>query len=94
MTTSYLPPSLSLSLPPSPSLPLPLSPSGVPLERQKLMVGGLKVGDENWNNVKLKLKNNMTFLLMGSADTLPEAPKEKTTFIEDMTESEAAAAVS
>ena len=33
-------------------------------------------------------------MLMGSVDSLPEAPKERTKFIEDMTELEAAAAVS
>ena len=58
------------------------------------MIGGLKVGDDNWDNTKMKVKQNVTFMLMGSADSLPEAPKEKTKFIEDMTESEAAAAVS
>ena len=58
------------------------------------MIGGLKVGDDNWDNTKMKVKPNVTFMLMGSADSLPEAPKEKTKFIEDMTESEAAAAVS
>ena len=30
------------------------------------------------------------FMLMGSADALPTAPKEKTLFIEDMTEADAA----
>ena len=30
------------------------------------------------------------FMLMGSADELPTAPKEQTKFIEDMTEAEAA----
>ena len=32
--------------------------------------------------------------MMGSADELPSAPKEKPKFIEDMTDEEAAAAVS
>ena len=49
------------------------------------MISGLKVGDDSWDNMKLKVKN-VTFMLMGSADSLPEAPKEKTKFIEDMTE--------
>ena len=52
------------------------------------------MGDDGWDNMKVKVKNNVTFMLMGSADSLPEAPKERTKFIEDMTESEAAAAVS
>ena len=34
------------------------------------------------------------FMLMGSADALPTAPKEKTLFIEDMTEADAAKLVS
>ena len=34
------------------------------------------------------------FMLMGSADALPTAPKEKTVFIEDMTEADAARLVS
>ena len=34
------------------------------------------------------------FLMMGSVDELPSAPKEKTKFIEDMTEEDAAATVS
>ena len=52
------------------------------------------MGDDSWDNTKSKVKNNVTFMLMGSADSLPEAPKERTKFIEDMTESEAAVAVS
>ena len=38
------------------------------------MISGLKVGDDSWDNMKLKVKNNVTFMLMGSADSLPEAP--------------------
>ena len=57
------------------------------------MIGGLIIGDDEWANTKPKVKNNATFMLMGSADSLPEAPKEKTKFIEDMTDLEAAAAV-
>ena len=34
------------------------------------------------------------FMLMGSADRLPEAPKEPIKFIEDMTEAELSSAVS
>ena len=58
------------------------------------MIGGLIVGNEDWTSTKSKVKNNSMFMVMGSADSLPEAPKEKTRFIEDMTDSEAAAAVS
>ena len=58
------------------------------------MIGGIIVNDDDWSNTKSKVKPNATFMLMGSADSLPEAPKERTKFIEDMTDSEAAAAVS
>ena len=58
------------------------------------MIGGLILGDEEWSNIKSKVKNNATFMMMGSADSLPEAPKQKTKFLEDMTDTEAAAAVS
>ena len=34
----------------------------------------------------------MTFLMMGTVGELPVAPKEKTVFVEDMTESELATA--
>ena len=37
---------------------------------------------------------NMMLMMMGSADDLPEAPKEKPRFIEDLSEAEAASAVS
>ncbi|CAI8044987.1 Ubiquitin carboxyl-terminal hydrolase 14 [Geodia barretti] len=68
--------------------------TGVPPERQRLMIGGLILGDEEWSNTKSKVKNNATFMMMGSADSLPEAPKQKTKFLEDMTDTEAAAALS
>ena len=43
---------------------------------------------ETWAGFESKLKNGATVLLMGSADPLPEAPKEVIKFIEDMSEAE------
>ena len=57
----FSPPSLSPSSPHPPSLSLssfpslPPSSKGVPLERQKLMIGGLKVGDDRWDNMKVNV---------------------------------------
>ena len=42
----------------------------------------------SWDGFSSKLKKGAIILLMGSADPLPEAPVEKTTFAEDMTEGE------
>ena len=39
----------------------------------------------DWTGFESKLKNGGTILLMGSADVLPEAPKEVVKFLEDMT---------
>ncbi|XP_019853603.1 PREDICTED: ubiquitin carboxyl-terminal hydrolase 14-like [Amphimedon queenslandica] len=65
--------------------------TGVPLERQRLMIAGQSIGDDTWTDpVIKKIKPNCMFMLMGSADALPTAPKEKTIFIEDMTEADAA----
>ena len=44
---------------------------------------------DSWSGFESKLKNDVTILLMGSADPLPEAPKEQVKFLEDMTEGEA-----
>ena len=40
------------------------------------------------------ISQGVTLLMMGSADALPSVPKEKVAFVEDMTESELATAVS
>jgi len=56
--------------------------SGVPPERQKIMAKGktLKEGD-SWSG--FPVKSGATWMLMGSADALPTAPVQKTSFIED-----------
>ncbi len=74
------------------------------------MIGGVNILNEDWGKAKSKIKQvsvcvlfslvpnhwsqNSMFLMMGSVDELPSAPKEKTKFIEDMTEEDAAATVS
>jgi ubiquitin carboxyl-terminal hydrolase 14 len=68
--------------------------TGVLTERQKLMIGGATINDDEWSiKAKPKIKQGCTFMLMGSADELPAPPKEKTKFIEDMSELEAASAL-
>lgn len=65
--------------------------SGVYPQRQKIMLKGQVLKDDEWGN--FKLKEGVTLLMMGSAETLPEAPQEKTVFVEDMTEEELATAM-
>ncbi|RWS06929.1 ubiquitin carboxyl-terminal hydrolase 14-like protein [Dinothrombium tinctorium] len=64
--------------------------TGVKTDRQKVMFKGKVIGDETWIN---GLKDGATILMMGTADELPDAPKEKIVFMEDMTESELAKAI-
>ncbi|XP_038056939.1 ubiquitin carboxyl-terminal hydrolase 14-like isoform X2 [Patiria miniata] len=63
--------------------------TGVQPERQKVMLKGATL-KEAWSG--FKVKNGITFLVMGSAEALPEAPSEKTLFMEDMTEEQLASA--
>uniref|UniRef100_A0A8L0DLG2 Ubiquitin carboxyl-terminal hydrolase 14 n=1 Tax=Oncorhynchus mykiss TaxID=8022 RepID=A0A8L0DLG2_ONCMY len=65
--------------------------SGVQPERQKVMVKGGTLKDDDWGNIKLK--NGMTLLMMGSAEALPEEPAVRPMFVEDMTEDQLASAV-
>lgn len=57
------------------------------LERQKIMIKGGVLKD-SWDAFKGKIKNGAMIMLMGSADPLPEKPKDLPKFLEDMTESE------
>jgi len=66
--------------------------SGVSPDRQKVMVSGAIVKDE-WGPAQAKLKNGASLLMMGTADALPAAPVEKTTFVEDMSEADLASAL-
>ncbi|XP_014784803.1 ubiquitin carboxyl-terminal hydrolase 14 [Octopus bimaculoides] len=65
--------------------------TGVQPSRQKVLTKGVILKDEDWGNVKLK--DGITFLMMGSADALPAEPTEKTVFLEDMNEQELATAL-
>jgi len=61
--------------------------TGVQPERQKVMIKGATLKDESWD--KVKLRNGMTVLMMGTKDEdMPTQPIEKTKFIEDMDEGE------
>ncbi|XP_053323043.1 ubiquitin carboxyl-terminal hydrolase 14 [Spea bombifrons] len=65
--------------------------TGVQPDRQKVMVKGGTLKDEEWG--KIKLKNDMSFLMMGSAEALPEEPAVRPVFVEDMTEEQLASAM-
>ncbi|KAJ1191072.1 hypothetical protein NDU88_000389 [Pleurodeles waltl] len=65
--------------------------TGVQPARQKVMVKGGTLKDDEWGNIKLK--NGMTLLMMGSADALPEEPVARPVFVEDMTEEQLASAM-
>lgn len=65
--------------------------SGVQPERQKVMMKGSVLKDDDWGN--LKLKDGALLLMMGTADELPQAPAEKPVFMEDMSEQQLASAL-
>lgn len=67
--------------------------SGVQPERQKVMIKGAQLKDEDWGNMSSKLKDGVTLLMMGSADQLPKEPAAKTVFMEDMTDQQLATAL-
>jgi len=61
--------------------------TNVPPERQKILTKGSTL-KQSWDGFDTKLKNGAIVLLMGSADALPEKPKEEVKFIEDMSEAD------
>lgn len=65
--------------------------TGVQPDRQKVMVKGGTLKDDDWGN--LKIKNGMSLLMMGSAEALPEEPAVRPVFVEDMTEEQLASAM-
>lgn len=67
--------------------------SGVQPERQKIMVKGQIIKDQDWSNVTANMKNGITLMMMGSADKLPEAPIKPVQFMEDLTEDQLAVAL-
>ncbi|KFM65368.1 Ubiquitin carboxyl-terminal hydrolase 14, partial [Stegodyphus mimosarum] len=65
--------------------------TGVPPDRQKVMIKGTTLKDEAWGNIKLK--DGGSILMMGSKEELPHEPAEKTVFMEDMSDHELATAL-
>ncbi|XP_051172315.1 ubiquitin carboxyl-terminal hydrolase 14 [Leptopilina boulardi] len=66
--------------------------TGVQPERQKVMLKGMTLKDEDWGI--MKLKDGVTVLMMGSKEEdVPMEPTEKPLFLEDMNESELATAL-
>nr|QBH73739.1 hypothetical protein [Eurycantha calcarata] len=66
--------------------------TGVQPERQKVMLKGMTLKDDDWGN--MKLKDGVTVLLMGSKEEdVPTEPAVKPIFMEDMNESELATAL-
>jgi len=66
--------------------------TGVQPERQKVMVKGVTLKDNEWGNIKLK--DGITVLLMGSKEEdVPSEPAQKPVFVEDMNEDELASAM-
>eukprot|EP00049_Salpingoeca_infusionum_P011638 m.203167 g.203167 ORF g.203167 m.203167 type:complete len:501 (-) comp14987_c2_seq6:1724-3226(-) len=63
--------------------------TGVPTDRQKLMLKG-KAVKGTWDGFKISDKSS--FLLMGTAGELPEAPQEAVVFLEDLPEEQRVAA--
>ncbi|KAI8888581.1 cysteine proteinase [Backusella circina FSU 941] len=66
--------------------------SGVPPERQKIMVKGGIMKDTTDLN-KLGLKDGHSFMMMGTAGELPKEPVKPVKFLEDMTDAEVSEAL-
>ncbi|KAK4785934.1 hypothetical protein SAY86_002623 [Trapa natans] len=66
--------------------------TGVPPERQKIMVkGGLLKDDADWKTVGIK--QGQKLMMMGTADEIVKAPEKGPVFVEDLPEEEQAIAV-
>ncbi|KAF6138212.1 hypothetical protein GIB67_011052 [Kingdonia uniflora] len=66
--------------------------TGVPPERQKIMVkGGLLKDDADWSTVGVR--EGQKLMMMGTADEIPKAPEKGTVFMEDLPEEEQVVAV-
>jgi hypothetical protein len=64
--------------------------SGVPPERQKIMIKGGLLKDDDWG--KQQPKDSQTLMMMGSADPIAvEPPQNVPTFVEDLPEAKQAA---
>jgi len=63
--------------------------TGVQPSRQKIMFKGRTVGDDTWDSFPINdLQTGSQFMMMGSADVVPEKPKDKTLFVEEMTDAQ------
>ncbi|KAK0042090.1 ubiquitin carboxyl-terminal hydrolase 14 [Biomphalaria pfeifferi] len=67
--------------------------SGVQPTRQKVMITGAILKDDEWGPVRSKIKDGVTLLMMGTAEELPQAPADKPVFVEDMNEQQLASAM-
>ncbi|XP_039121958.1 ubiquitin carboxyl-terminal hydrolase 6 [Dioscorea cayenensis subsp. rotundata] len=66
--------------------------TGVPPERQKIMVkGGLLKDDADWST--LAVKDGQKLMMMGTADEVVKAPEKGPVFVEDLPEEEQVVAV-
>lgn len=66
--------------------------TGVPPERQKIMVkGGLLKDDADWST--LGVKEGQKLMMMGTADEIIKSPEKGTVFVEDLPEEEQVVAV-
>ncbi|KAK2983833.1 hypothetical protein RJ640_008509 [Escallonia rubra] len=66
--------------------------TGVPPERQKIMVkGGLLKDDADWST--LGVKQGQKLMMMGTADEIMKAPEKAPVFVEDLPEEEQVVAV-
>ncbi|KAK9054735.1 hypothetical protein SSX86_025814 [Deinandra increscens subsp. villosa] len=66
--------------------------TGVPPERQKIMMkGGILKDDSDWS--KLGLKEGQKLMMVGTADEIVKAPEKGTVFMEDLPEEEQVIAV-
>lgn len=63
--------------------------TGVPPDRQKILVKGGQLKDDTDMN-SLGLKPNQSLMMLGSAEELPQAPAVKHQFVEDMDDSQLA----
>ncbi|KMZ68663.1 Ubiquitin carboxyl-terminal hydrolase [Zostera marina] len=66
--------------------------TGVPPERQKIMIkGGLLKDDTDWSTIALK--EGQKLMMMGTADEIVKAPEKGPVFMEDLPEEEQAVAL-
>jgi len=67
--------------------------TGVPPERQKVLIKGGQLKDDQ-DMSTLSLKSGHSFMLLGSAEQGFKLPEKKTVFLEDMSAAEMAKSVS